>query len=167
MFSQRFVAALLLICYGIPAAVGSSWHHHVGPHHCEAGQGTFASATCHGCHAHQAQTQHPACHPSTQGAGLQVESHSHCSHGLKPRSQSKKANDAARRSDQAVPNVYEIGDGSPCSICNFYSLSAFPAVAGCLNFAHAISTQAIKNRCQVQRVFALSLTARGPPPLSL
>lgn len=67
MLSQRFVVSLLLLCYGLPAAIGPHWHHHfIGVDDCcsvtcESLQAANPSSTCH-CHGghHQAANANAA-----------------------------------------------------------------------------------------------------------
>lgn len=154
---QRIISALLLVAFGLPAAVGSFWHtHHHGPSHGLAHQQEHVEH-----HVHQAARLGHArlglARASESGSETCCDHHSHPDAWV-------EVDLCESNSDSSPISHDDCGSESEsCSICKFYGdLNLLPAAIE-LSAASEFSTWMTSFGFVEEVVYSITSSARGPP----
>lgn len=148
---QRIISALLLVAFGLPAAVGSFWHtHHHGPSHGIAHQQEHVEH-----HVHQV-----SCLSSTR---FEQESATCCDHDSHSHD-SVEVDSCESKSDSTPLSHDDCGtESESCSICKFYGELNLLPVAIELSADSEFSTWMTSLGTVEEVVYSIASSARGPP----
>ena len=148
---QRVFSLILLVTYGVPAMVGSSWHCHVGCEHVSCDYGICDDVTQHeaaSCCCGMSASSHIDVHDTRDveedgsGSGFGRSGHS---------------GSGSSTSAQAT------GEHGPCAICAFYAHAAWSGVETDASLPNGVATTvSLKAAAIFESLYGLP-AARGPP----
>ncbi len=150
VFLRKLVALLLVVCYGIPAALGPYWHHHAchGTDHAAAGHAVSGHAACGFDHAHSG------------------EHHAHATNSLACHHHEHVVSGTQKRAPRPLTITgHDASHSGPCAICQFYATAQLDTSADLQIDQSSLISQSFAHSGSQARLFAIASRARGPPAL--
>ncbi len=151
VFYRKYIAFILLVLYGVPAAIGPHWHSH---HSCT--DGLDCASTCHDTHSH---SDH-----SSLSIGHAHECQFHSSHGSAD-SDTPTLKTLSLGEQLVVSGLAD--DCSSCLICHFYSCTPFIGLAISLQPLSSLVESLVVARPEPLPTLHQLHFARGPPAASI